>query len=132
MSSPDYFKKSISLKCPLCFFPSYFFVEGENREYYFCPCCSMVFVPYNFFLPRQQEINRYLEHKNSLENRGYVSMFETAIKYVNDFCGEISSVLDYGCGYEPVLKILLEKHGYLTDIYDNYFFPEAKLKKNTT
>ncbi len=116
--------------CPLCFSSSDFFIEGENREYYLCPCCSMIFVPSNFFIPQQEEVDRYLEHENNIENEGYVAMFENAIKQVNDSCDKVRWVLDYGCGYEPVLKTLLEKRGFATDIYDENFFSEAKLRQN--
>ncbi len=90
----------------------------------------MIFVPPNFFVTRQEEVDRYLEHENNLENEGYVAMFENAIGHVNRSCSNIRWALDYGCGYEPVLKTLLEKHGYATDIYDENFFPNKNLRQN--
>lgn len=91
-----------------------------------CPSCRLIFVPSRFFLTPEKEIERYLEHNNSLENEGYVNMFREKIDCVRDHCTEIKTVLDYGCGYEPVLKTLLEREGYETDGYDPYFFPELK------
>lgn len=116
--------------CPLCFSLSNFFQEGENREYYLCPCCSMIFVPVCYFLSLEQETKRYREHENSIENKGYVAMFESAIDQIKNSCNNVHSILDYGCGYEPVLKTLLERHGYKTDIYDEKFFPDLNLQKN--
>ncbi len=90
----------------------------------------MIFVPSDYFLSCEEETGRYLEHENNIENEGYVAMFENAIDCVKNSCSNVRSVLDYGCGYEPVLKTLLEKHGYETDIYDENFFPELDLQKN--
>ncbi len=119
-----------SNNCPLCFSPANFFQEGENREYYLCPCCGMIFVPSNFFISNQEEKDRYLEHENSIENEGYVAMFENAIRQINDCCKNVRLILDYGCGYEPVLKTLLERHGYEADIYDENFFHEVDLRQS--
>jgi hypothetical protein len=116
--------------CPLCFSLSNFFQEGDDREYYLCPCCAMIFVPSKYFLSREEETERYLEHENSLDNEGYVAMFENAIDHIKNSCSNVHLVLDYGCGYEPVLKTLLERHGYIADIYDENFFPELDLQKN--
>ena len=90
----------------------------------------MIFVPANYFLPIEQEKERYLEHENSIKNEGYVAMFEAAIDHIKNACNNVHTVLDYGCGYEPVLKILLERHGYTADIYDENFFPDLNLRKN--
>ena len=114
------------MTCPLCHSPPEFLIKADRREYHLCPVCQLIFVPSRFFLTSEKEIERYLEHNNSLESEGYVNMFREKINIVQDHCAEIQSVLDYGCGYEPVLKTLLEREGYATDGYDPYFFPELK------
>lgn len=53
-------------------------------------------------------------------------MFQQKINLIADYCPDVQTVLDYGCGYEPVLKTLLERSGYKTEGYDPYFFPELK------
>lgn len=113
--------------CPLCSFRSSFLASGENREYWLCSLCRTIFVPSHFHISRSEEVKRYLEHENSLENEGYVRMFQEKIALLQDH--EIKSALDYGCGYEPVLKFLLEQQGFQVDIYDPNFFPEIQLNK---
>ena len=113
--------------CPLCGFPSSFLTSGENREYWLCSLCRAIFVPSPFHISRIEEVKRYLEHENSLENEGYVRMFQEKIALLQDH--EIKSALDYGCGYEPVLKSLLEQQGFQADVYDPNFFPEIHLDK---
>ena len=68
-------------------------------------------------------MKRYLEHENSLENEGYVRMFQEKIDILKAY--EIKSALDYGCGYKPVLKTLLERQGIKAEGYDPNFFPDT-------
>ncbi len=114
-------------KCPLCSFPVQYLSSGENREYWFCSQCLAISVPDTFHIAKDQEVKRYLEHENSLENDGYVRMFQEKISLLQEY--EIKTALDYGCGYETVLKFLLERQGIRTDGYDPNFFPDIHLDK---
>ena len=114
------------MSCPLCYSPSEFLLKAEQREYHLCACCQLIYVPSRFFITPEKEIERYLEHENSIDNEGYVRMFQEKIDLITDHCPDVRTVLDYGCGYEPVLKTLLERQGYRADGYDPYFFPELK------
>ncbi len=115
------------MKCPLCYFSAHYLNSGENREYWLCSECQAISVPAEFHIPKDEEVERYLEHENSLENEGYVRMFREKIDLLQEY--EIKSALDYGCGYEPVLKTLLENQGIKTDGYDPNFFSSNRLDK---
>ena len=118
------------MKCSLCDHHSTnFLLKADLREYWSCPKCFLIFVPPQFFIPKKEEIRRYLEHDNNLESKGYVKMFQEKINLIKKTCPAVSTILDYGCGYEPVLKILLERKGYQVDGYDLNFFPNEKPKK---
>ena len=117
-----------SNECPLCFSTSSYFHSSENRDYFLCSICALIFVPPKFFLAQKQEVERYLEHENTIENEGYVAMFEGAISLIKNTCQNIDLILDYGCGYAPILKELLEKHGFEVDIYDENFFADKELR----
>ena len=118
------------MKCPLCdcHHPS-LILKADLREYWLCPKCSLIFVPSQFFISKKEEVNRYLEHDNNLQNEGYVEMFQKKIKIIKVVCPEVKIVLDYGCGYAPVLKTLFERHGYDAIAYDPNFFPDEKPNK---
>lgn len=118
------------MNCPLCFTSADFFLSGDQREYWLCPECRLIFVPPRYFLSEDEEIKRYLQHENSLDNTGYVKMFSDKIEQVQQTCRDAVTVLDYGCGYEPVLKSLLAKQGYNVDVYDANFFPDSRGAKN--
>ena len=115
------------MQCPLCDFSTCSLTSGENREYRLCSQCRAISVPARFHISRNDEVKRYLEHNNSLESEGYVRMFQEKISILQAY--EIKSALDYGCGYEPVLKTLLERQGIKTDGYDPNFFPDTRLDK---
>ena len=67
------------MKCPLCSFSTRYLTSGENREYWLCSRCQAISVPARFHIPQNEEVKRYLEHENSLENEGYVQMFQDKI-----------------------------------------------------
>jgi len=116
------------MECPLCYFPSTKnFHRSDIRDYRICPQCWLIFVPPRFFLSKDEEVARYLEHENSLESEGYVNMFREKIDVVAKVCPQVKSALDYGCGYEPVLTTLLSKAGYRAEGYDVNFFPQRGL-----
>lgn len=83
------------------------------------------------FLDRQEEHHRYSQHKNTLDNRGYVDNFYNFIKTSKiDQLKNVKNALDFGCGPGPVLQVLLDKLGFATDIYDPFFYPtQGFLKK---
>ena len=115
------------MKCPLCNSPVRFLTSGENREYWRCSICRAISVPEDFHISRDEEVKRYLQHENRIENDGYVQMFQEKINILKAY--DIQTALDYGCGYEPVLKTLLEKEGINTSVYDPNFFPQPCLDK---
>ena len=115
-------------QCPLCKADTTLFLHQRQRDYRQCPNCSLIFVPPRFFLPSEEEKKRYLEHENSLENAGYVKMFQEKIDILKTVCPRVRKVLDYGCGYEPVLTTLLSREGYAVDGYDLIFFPQCQLE----
>ncbi len=113
------------MNCLLCNSKSRFFQAKEKREYWLCPVCQLIFVPEKYFITEKEEIDHYLKHENSLDNAGYVQMFQEKIQIIQKVCPGVQTILDYGCGYEPVLQTLLTRAGYAAKGYDRYFFPES-------
>jgi len=106
---------------PLTFTKTY--KKLGKRSYFRCPECDLIFVPEEFHLLPHQEQARYLLHDNTLSNEGYVRMLMEKIALIVQHCPGINSVLDYGCGHEPVLAQLLKREICDCDIYDPYFHP---------
>lgn len=109
--------------CPLCSNTVQEFARDTTREYHLCPRCRLISVPPSYYLSREAEAARYREHENHLGNTGYVTMFQEKIGLVRRHCPQVKHVLDFGCGYEPVLATLLQREGYEAQYYDSMFFP---------
>ena len=119
----------ISQKCILCNSDSIFpLIIKNKRSFIRCGNCELIFVPKDHHLSRADEISRYRLHENTLSNQGYVNTFLEKISIIKKHCQGIHSVLDYGCGPEPVLAELLRKEGFECGIYDPNFFPELPEK----
>ncbi|HHY36918.1 MAG TPA: class I SAM-dependent methyltransferase [Firmicutes bacterium] len=111
--------------CPLCGGTKTTATTIEEKIYYFCSQCDLAFLAAPFHPSPEREKERYLLHNNSLEDKGYVGMFEAFLEQaVVPFVGKNVEALDFGCGPAPVLQVLLERKGIRTDVYDPYFAPE--------
>jgi len=115
--------------CPLCYTKSFKpEVEGpQSRRLYLCENCKLVFEKRINRPERNEEKERYLEHNNSIHDKGYVTHLNQAIKPALNYLKTDYRGLDYGCGPVPTLNRLLEKEGYNCEFYDPIFFPEHPL-----
>lgn len=112
------------MNCPLCGGSADPFHHSRDRDFFLCPHCQYIFVPPYHYLSPDEEKKRYLEHENSLDNAGYVRMFEAKLDLLKEHGPKAGSILDFGCGYAPVLKTLLARRGYIPSVYDKFFFPD--------
>jgi len=111
--------------CPLCFGTSiHKYHKEKHQQHYLCDTCALVFVSKDCHLDNKKERDIYLLHENDLQNDGYVSMFRRALAKILPYIdnNKNAKILDYGCGYEPVLQQILQMEGYKCDVYDTYFF----------
>ncbi len=108
--------------CPLCALDeSRFFYEGENRHYYHCQNCDIVFVPENFFVTRDEEKAKYDNHQNSLENAGYCQFLDKLLLPLQSHLKEGARGLDFGSGPGPTLSQMMVQRGYEMEIYDIFY-----------
>lgn len=112
-------------KCILCAENCLKPIEAaQPGRYYHCRVCDLIFLDPSMRLSRNKEKNRYLEHNNTIENAGYVAMFEDFLRTaVLPFVKAGAQALDFGCGPGPVLQELLKRHGFHAQVYDPYFAP---------
>jgi SAM-dependent methyltransferase len=93
----------------------------DVRNYFLCDRCNLIFVGNEYLPSRQQEIDRYLEHNNNPEDKGYVDFLNRMLSPSLRFMDKEMKSLDYGCGYNPVFSGLLEKKGFTCYNYDPLF-----------
>lgn len=113
------------MECKLCGSGNILEVTKNEDTYYYCQCCNLIFVKENAIVSCEKEKQRYEDHDNTHDNKGYLKMFEKFItEVIEPYQDEINSILEFGCGPGPVLADLLEEKGFEVDKYDPYFFPE--------
>ncbi|HJT23904.1 MAG TPA: methyltransferase domain-containing protein [bacterium] len=109
--------------CSVCGGPLESFRPGlDPRSYFSCRHCGFIQLEKAHHLTPEKQKERYLQHQNSRENRGYVEMFEGFIAQgIAPFVRPGGRLLDFGCGPEPVLAGMLRERGYAVDSYDLFF-----------
>ncbi len=114
--------------CPLCKEKrSAAFSRGNDRDYYHCRVCSMVFVPPEHFLSRQEEKKRYDLHRNCTDDTGYLAYLSRLYNPMLERITPKSRGFDFGCGPEPVLASLFGKAGHKVAVYDVFYRPEESV-----
>ncbi len=111
--------------CPLCGSLAKTPIEAvDKREYLCCDQCRLISVPPAFHPNDEAARSYYQTHENGIQYPGYVAFLNNAIHPTLPFLSGRSEILDYGCGPEPTLSILLEREGHHCSNYDPLFFPE--------
>ena len=98
-----------------------------DKKYHHCEQCDFIFLDQTHIISRAEERTRYLQHNNTMENAGYVQMFQDFI--VNALEPQFSSsktILDFGCGPNPVFAQILKQQSKQVDYYDPYFYPSQE------
>ena len=103
---------------------SSFLHQKIQSKFYHCPHCELIFKDKNSYMDEESEHKHYAKHNNSIENVGYVAMFQDFLEktILKDKVGT-KSVLEFGSGPGPVLSELLKREGFEVEIYDKFFSP---------
>ena len=112
--------------CKIC---SNLTIQIEDRkqllDYYRCSCCGFISLDDALRVDKTREKKQYDQHNNSLENEGYVQMFEEFINLsIAPYLENIQTALDFGSGPTPVFAELLKRRGLEVDIYDLFYAPQ--------
>jgi len=114
--------------CPLCQAPdANDFYQDKYRDYFRCSICSLVFVPSEQFLAKDEERAQYDSHQNSpddLQYRKFLSRLFTPLKkrLIKGSCG-----LDFGSGPGPTLSVMFEEAGHHVSLYDAFYTPDISV-----
>ena len=117
--------------CPLCSnINKIETIKGiDKNDYQYCPVCKLIFSLPENFLTTEDEKDRYRHHNNGIQYPGYVKFLNQAVEPALGYLKPGMECLDFGCGPEPTLSILVKRRGLHCDDYDPLFFPELPDKK---
>lgn len=98
---------------------------ADDRIFYTCSTCSLIFSDKKHHLNAIQEKARYLNHDNSLLDQNYLDFLSKAVVPALSFLNPTMQGLDYGCGPVLALQHILEKNNIACASYDPYFYPSS-------
>lgn len=108
--------------CKICNSPTEELLDKQMKVTYdVCQKCDFISKQKEYHLSAEDEHGRYALHNNFLDNEGYVNIFNNMIESHVRPLKNVKTILDFGCGPYPTLKILLERLDYKVSIYDPYF-----------
>ncbi|MBA3985304.1 MAG: class I SAM-dependent methyltransferase [Flavobacteriales bacterium] len=115
------------MNCTLCStqIATSFFSE-KGHSFFSCPTCGSVLRGLETFPTPKEEIMRYEEHNNDVNDLRYqkfVSPITDAVQ--KSFFSESSIGLDFGAGTGPVITKVLRDKGYKLNLYDPFFIPDT-------
>ena len=117
-------KESLKMNCKICDFDTKMFDDPDlHKQFYRCPNCQCIMLDPRYQLSLEKENSLYDNHHNSLENEGYVKMFEDFLDFFWKDLTCKEKGLDFGSGPTPVLAELLHRRGVSVDYYDKFYQP---------
>lgn len=109
------------MQCKICASAKLSALDDGKKIYRHCSDCNYIFLDSTYYLSTVEEKRRYSLHNNTIQNNGYVNMFERFFERVFPHIGDVKTILDFGCGPGPVMTELLKRRGYKVSLYDIYF-----------
>ncbi|MFW5841942.1 MAG: class I SAM-dependent methyltransferase [Bacillota bacterium] len=122
--------------CIICHHDTRIITDSELKKptpvvYHVCKTCELIIKAPFSHPTHEDEKTLYMHHNNSMENVGYVNMFNRFIAAAVDPFITTGSGLDFGSGPGPVLYELLKQKGFTMTHYDPYFHPDKTALNNT-
>ncbi len=115
---------SVDYLCPLCGVSQGEFFYADQRDYFRCPVCELVFVLPEQFLSLSQEKAVYDQHENSPDDLRYRRFLSRLYDPMNVRLQPESCGLDFGSGPGPTLSVMFEEAGHAMEIYDPFYAPD--------
>ncbi|MGI8670635.1 MAG: class I SAM-dependent methyltransferase [Aridibacter sp.] len=111
-----------SIRCLLCSFKDHeFFFKDKFRAYRRCNVCSIIFVPKEFHVSKDDEKARYEEHNNDSDDIRYRDFLERITIPIKSRFTKGAKGLDFGCGSTNLLANVFKESGFEMEVYDPFY-----------
>ncbi|MEX1019586.1 MAG: class I SAM-dependent methyltransferase [Litorilinea sp.] len=119
-------------RCTLCYGRDlHEFAVVHDRPYYRCATCMLTFLPPEYLLSEEEEIERYRQHNNDPTDPRYRAFLSRLIDPMLPLLKPGSQGLDYGSGPGPTIQVIMQEYGHHVSNYDTYFAFEPMLLHST-
>lgn len=112
------------MKCPLCKHHGKSFCSDE---FFICGNCSGIYRNRKNYLNSDEEIKRYKEHNNNINDIRYQKFVSPITDYVLKYFTPEQTGLDFGSGTAPVISKVLRDNGYIVHQFDPFFSNKPEL-----
>lgn len=120
------------MNCPLCLNKKIsHYHQDKTRDYWQCSVCQLVFVKPEHYLNVQEEKAIYDLHQNSPDDEGYRKFLDKLIQPLSQKLQTGMKGLDFGCGPDPTISVMLAESGYTMDNYDLFYANHPELLEKT-
>ena len=117
----------VDLSCRLCRTAGGEPFHQDNRDYFRCPVCRLVFVPPDQFLSPHKEKAEYDQHNNSSDDPHYRRFLRRLLDPLSECLAPNSYGLDFGSGPGPTLSVMLAEAGHNMEIFDPFYAPKNEV-----
>ncbi len=120
------------MSCCVCESPLVdLFLEVEEKTYWQCKDCMVIFLDPKFRLSPSEEKYRYQQHNNDIYDEKYRLFLSKLYKPLKERLKQGSRGLDFGCGPGPALAQMFKEDGFHVDLYDPFFFKDESVFSET-
>lgn len=100
------------------------FLEIDDKIYWKCDNCLVIFLDPKFRLNPLDEKHRYQQHNNDIHDKDYRLFLSKLLNPLKLKLQPEARGLDFGCGPGPALAEMLKEEGFIMDVYDPFFFKD--------
>ncbi len=119
------------MNCTICSSKTELFSEIQHKKYYLCNNCKAICMDTENLPTNSEEINRYQEHNNDVNDLGYQNFVNPIVSNVLSDFNTTHNGLDFGCGTGPVITKLLRDKNYTVHTFDPFFDNNPEVLKTT-
>ncbi|WP_432410766.1 class I SAM-dependent methyltransferase [Rasiella sp. SM2506] len=101
------------------------YFRDEQHCFFVCDTCTTVFRHPETWITPLAEKERYLAHKNDVEDPGYQKFVSPLVEAVSASFPSTALGLDFGAGTGPVVAKLLREQSYSIVLYDPFFHTDT-------
>jgi len=107
--------------CRLCGANGKGFAVVDQRRYFCCSSCALVFLAADQLPSRQTEKDHYDTHENDIDDPRYRAFLNRLAAPLISRLPQGSVGLDFGAGPGPALAVMLREAGFTMEIYDPFY-----------